>query len=112
MNGMNALIDALLWCGGVAVGLAVSRLRAPRHQHNWAVQSVHYTPPFKMSVQTGPAEELIPMFRRASEGITHIYLRCGTCGDIKEQDVYGHFAATSAPGDAELKRLREIAGID
>lgn len=53
--------------------------------HNWEVQESEYEPPIKGINPKG----LASFNRRATEGITHILLKCSLCGHVKEDFFYG-----------------------
>lgn len=83
------------------------------HRHQWTVHSADYTPPSQMpQTVSGHPLSVEPIQRRMTEGVTHIYLRCETCGTIDEKDVYGKFTPNPNTKDSELLQLRRLAGIE
>jgi hypothetical protein len=101
----------------LAIGLLVYlnwqfwKAHKSQHQHNWHVDSTHYTEPFELQCVTGPAIRIDAMSRRATEGVTHLYLRCSSCGDVQSREVYGRWTQAEQV-DAEQKALRKVAGLD
>jgi hypothetical protein len=52
------------------------------HQHQWKIESTHFTEPVHL---------YLPDYRRAIEGTTHIYYRCESCGEVREDSVFGKY---------------------
>lgn len=81
------------------------------HRHKWQIVGTSFTEPAPFTFQKlqAPTTEVFDMMRRLAEGVTHVYLRCKECGDLKEIDFYGKFTETG--NDAELEELRRLVKL-
>jgi len=57
------------------------------HTHNWEVVSTDYTAPRGVKVNNASEE----VFQQLFSGVTHIYQKCSSCGDIQQKDVIGKY---------------------
>lgn len=71
-----------------------------RHECKWVIVDRHYSPPVQ-KVDLGEFQGngalallVLDQIRRLTEGVTHVYLRCSACGDLREKDMFGHFVVT------------------
>ena len=61
------------------------------HTHHWKVVSTDYTEPNTSVKLDGRGEMVARLLRESLCGTTHIYSKCISCGEIKQQDVIGKF---------------------
>ena len=60
------------------------------HTHSWKVVSTDYTEPLGFN-EAFYSTGYVKVQERLMSGTTHIYMKCETCGDIKQKDVVGKF---------------------
>ena len=58
-------------------------------RHKWDVESTDYTPPLDSFKLKGGLDD--DTLRRMIEGVTHVYMCCTHCGDLKEKSVLGKY---------------------
>lgn len=57
--------------------------------HKWKVESANYSPPYEGGFK---AKSVSPETVQAIlEGVTHVYMRCEKCGNLKETRVFGEY---------------------
>ena len=57
-------------------------------KHKWEIVDTDYTEPVKNFSAARCSSEMV---ERAMSGITHIYMKCIKCGNVKEKEVLGKF---------------------
>lgn len=61
------------------------------HIHKWKIDSFNFIPPLAVkklsNYHATPAERATFL-----DGVTHVYMRCEKCGDIKEKEVLGKYS--------------------